>query len=121
MIEGFEELIVWQKSHQLTLKTYKLTKDFPKEELYGLVSQMRRAAVSIPSNISEGFRRRSAKDSVHFYVMAQGSLEELRYQLLLSRDLGYIAEIEYNKNKELTDECGKLLNGWIKSQSNTNC
>lgn len=116
MITGFEDLLVWQKSHQLTLQVYMKTKMFPKEEIYCLVNQMRRAAVSIPSNLAEGFRRKSSKDSVHFYVIAQGSLEELKYQILLSRELEYITKTEYNSLRSLADECGKLLNGWIASQ-----
>lgn len=115
-LHSFQELVVWQKSHQLTLEIYKVTADFPKHELYSLVSQMRRAAVSIPSNIAEGFKRSSSKDSLHFYVIAEGSLEELRYQLLLSKDLEYISSKTYSILLNLGDEVGKLLSGWKKSQ-----
>jgi four helix bundle protein len=84
----FEELIVWQKSHQLTLLVYKVTAAYPKHELYGLVSQMRRAAVSVPANIAEGFKRRTSPDKARCLNIAQASLEEVRYYFLLSRDLG---------------------------------
>jgi four helix bundle protein len=86
----FEELIVWQKSHRLALRVYSITKTFPKEELYGLVSQMRRAAVSIPSNIAEGFKRRGRTDKARVLNIAQGSLSELRYYFILARDLAYL-------------------------------
>jgi four helix bundle protein len=76
--QRFEDLIVWQKSHQLVLKVYRLTKGFPQHEIYGLVSQMRRAAVSVPANIAEGFKRRKPLDKARVMNIAQGSLEELR-------------------------------------------
>jgi len=116
MIKTFQEIIVWQKAHQLTIEIYDITKTFPKEEKFGLVSQMRRCVVSIPSNIAEGFKRKSLKDSLHFYNIAESSLEELKYQLLLAKDLNYIDEKDYNKLIELAEEVGKLLNGWKKSQ-----
>lgn len=86
----FEDLIVWQKSHQLVLRVYRLTAVFPKHELYGLSSQMRRAAVSIPANIAEGFKRRGRNDKARLMNVAQGSLEELRYCFILSKDLEYL-------------------------------
>ena len=116
LVKTFEELIVWQKSHQLVLIVYKISENYPKHELFGLVSQTRRAAVSVPSNIAEGFKRRTKNDSVHFYNMADTSLEEVKYDLILARDLNYIAKEEYQKTRELADEVGKLLSGWIKSQ-----
>lgn len=115
-IASFKELTVWQKAHQLVLQIYKITKSFPKHEEYGLSSQMRRCAVSIPSNIAEGFRRNGQKDSAHFYNIAQGSLEELKYQLLLSRDVEYINQDIFNQTDMLAEEVSKLLVGWIKSQ-----
>jgi len=115
-IKKFEELLVWQKSHQFVLMVYKLTDKFPRSEEFGLKNQLRRAGVSIPSNIAEGFQRKNSKDSCHFYNMAQGSLEECKYQLRLAKDLGYIEDIYYIKSIELADEVGKLLNGWIKIQ-----
>ena len=85
----FEDLIVWQKAHEYVLAVYRMTRDFPKSEIYGLSSQFRRAAVSIAANIAEGFRKRSDADKVRFLNIAQGSLEECRYYLILSRDLEY--------------------------------
>ncbi len=112
-VRRFEDLTVWQKSHKLTLMIYKITKDFPKEEKFGLVSQMRRAAVSISANIVEGFKRRGSRDKVNFYNISQGSLNELQYYLTLVKDLGYIASVE--NIKSLADEVGKMLNGLITS------
>ena len=87
--KSFEELVVWQKAHQFVLAVYRLSDAFPKHELYGLTSQLRRAAVSIPANIAEGFKKRGKSDKARFYNIAQGSLEECRYYLILARDLGY--------------------------------
>lgn len=116
VVRDFTDIIAWQKSHELTLRMYRLTESFPKQELFGLVSQMRRNAVSIPSNIAEGFRRKTTADCMHFYTIAQGSLEELRYQLLLSRDLKYMHDNEYERVSALTTEVGKLINAWKKVQ-----
>jgi four helix bundle protein len=86
---SFEDLIVWQKAHQFVLDVYRLTETFPRREIFGLSSQFRRAAVSIPANVAEGFKKRGKLDKVRFLNIAQGSLEECRYYLILSRDLGY--------------------------------
>jgi four helix bundle protein len=86
---SFEDLIVWQKAHAFVLWTYKFTDQFPKHEVYGLASQFRRAAVSIPANIAEGFRRQTSIEKSRFLNIAQGSLEECRYYLILARDLHY--------------------------------
>ena len=83
----FEDLIVWQKAHQFVLSIYQFTESFPKKETYGLTSQFRRAAISIPSNIAEGFKKKGRADKVRFMNIAQGSIEECRYYLILSRDL----------------------------------
>jgi four helix bundle protein len=91
-IQRFEDLEVWQKAHGIALETYKMTKKFPDEEKFGLVSQMRRAAVSIAANIAEGFKKRGKNDKANFYNISQGSLEELRYYIILSKDLGYIED-----------------------------
>ena len=115
-ITTFRDLIIWQKAHQLTLQIYVVTKEFPKFELYALSSQMRRSASSIPCNITEGFKRRSNKDSCHFYNMAEASLEELKYQLILSKDLKYISQMDYNQMDALTEELSKTLYGWIQTQ-----
>ncbi|WP_020604291.1 four helix bundle protein [Spirosoma spitsbergense] len=85
----FRELIVWQKAHQLVLAVYKLTKLFPKEELFGLTSQLRRSAVSVPANIAEGYRKRAIPDKSKFLNIAQGSLDETHYYLILAQDLEY--------------------------------
>ena len=85
----FQDLVVWQKAHQLVLAIYEFTAHFPKSETYGLALQMRKAAVSIPANIAEGFRRRGKADKVRFLNTSESSLEESRYYLILSEDLGY--------------------------------
>lgn len=87
--KSFQDLLVWQKAHQFVLSVYRLTENFPKRETFGLTSQFRRAAVSIPANIAEGFRKRSKPDKARFMNIAQGSLEECRYYLILSDDLNY--------------------------------
>lgn len=109
---SFTDLIVWQKAHAFVLEVYRVTAEFPKHETYGLTSQFRRAAVSIPANIAEGFRKQGTADKARFLNTAEGSLEECRYYLILSTDLGYPA------NHELTDmaeEVSKLLYGYRKS------
>jgi four helix bundle protein len=88
----FEDLLVWQKAHSFVLAVYRATATFPKSEVYGLSTQFRRAAVSIAANIAEGFRKRSKADKARFFNIAQGSVEECRYYLILSRDLGYFAD-----------------------------
>ena len=86
---NFQDLIVWQKAHQFVLGVYRLSKSFPREELYGLTSQFRRAAISVPANVAEGFKKRGRADKVRFMNIAEGSLEECRYYLILTEDLGY--------------------------------
>lgn len=88
--ERFQDLIVWQKGHQLVLSVYRQTRTLPKEELYGLVSQMRRAAVSVPANVAEGFKKRGRPDKARHMNIAQSSLEELRYYFILCADLNYL-------------------------------
>lgn len=87
--KSFEDLIVWQKAHSFVLTVYRLTGSFPKHEIFGLTSQFRRAAVSVPANIAEGFRRRGTSDKTRFFNTAQASVEECRYYLILARDLEY--------------------------------
>jgi len=87
--QTFEDVEVWKKAHRWVLGIYRLTEVFPKYELYGLTSQLRRAAVSVPANFAEGFKKRSLRDKLRYYNIAQGSMEECRYYLILARDLGY--------------------------------
>jgi four helix bundle protein len=108
--QSFEDLIVWQKSHQLALVVYRVT-GFPKFELYALAAQMRKAGVSVPANIAEGFKRRRKPDKARMMNIAQASLEELRYYFILSRDLGYLTEIE----RERVAEVGRLLGGYMRT------
>lgn len=115
-IKTFTEILAWQKGHLLTLEIYSVTKNFPGEEKFRLVDQMCRAIVSFPSNIAEGFKRKSKKDSLRFYNIAESSLEEIKYQLLLAKDLKYIDKEKYSELFALAEECGKLLNGWVKVQ-----
>jgi four helix bundle protein len=93
-IKCFQDLDVWQRAHQLVLAVYRVTKAFPPDEKYGLVSQMRRAAVSVPANIAEGFKRRGRAEKIRFYNISEASLEEVKYYFILSRDLGYIGDAE---------------------------
>ena len=102
----FQDLLVWQKAHSFVLLVYRLTGTFPKHELFGLSSQFRRAAVSIPANIVEGFGKRSTADKARFFNIAQGSVEECRYYLILSKDLGYGDDPDINS---LLHEVSKLL------------
>lgn len=113
MYSDTNKLIVWQKSHKLVLEIYEITKGFPREEQFGLTSQMRRAAVSIPSNIVEGKARGSNKEYKRFLLMARGSLEEVKYQLLLARDLKYINDEQYKELLSLAKDIGRLLNGLL--------
>jgi four helix bundle protein len=105
----FQDLVVWQKAHKFVLKLYKLTKRLPKEELYGLTSQVRRSAVSIPANIAEGFRNKSNMDKARYLNISQGSLEETRYYLILIEDLGYS---NTHKLMELLEEVSRILMGY---------
>lgn len=114
MLNHTVKLLVLEKSHELVLKTYEITRDFPKEEQFGLTSQIRRAAVSIPSNIVEGKARGTSKEYRRFLLISRGSLEELKYQLLLAKDLNYIELITYQKLFARADEVGRMLNGLIK-------
>jgi four helix bundle protein len=115
-IKGFKDIFAWQKAHELTLLVYKLTKKYPKDETYGLVSQSRRAAVSVPSNLAEGFKRNGKQEDSHFCNIAQASLEELQYQLLLAHDLHYITSTEFAEVDTLCQQTARLLYLWIKSK-----
>ena len=93
--KSFQDLIVWQKAHQFVLSVYRFTDTFPKTELYGLTSQIKKAAISIPANIAEGFKKKTKPDKARFMNIAQGSLEECRYYLILAKDHGYCCKHIY--------------------------
>jgi four helix bundle protein len=114
-MRDFRKLQVWEKSQALVLGIYRSTLTFPKEELYGLTSQIRRASVSIPANIAEGAGRESIPERVHFLQIANGSASELNYLLLLSHDLGYLPEEAYIKFSRDLDEIGRMLTGLMKT------
>lgn len=116
-IQSFTDLKTWQKSHLLVLEIYEITKEFPNEELYGLTSQMRRCAISITSNLAEGFTRTGKKDTLHFYNMAKSSLTELQNQLLIARDVNYITKDQFNQLANKTIEISKMFHGLIKAVS----
>lgn len=114
-INGFEDLETWQISHKFILEIYKITKKFPKDELYGLTSQLRRAALSITSNIAEGFSRYHYNDKIRFYYNSRGSLSEVKNCLILSNDLKYISQKECQVLLEESERILKLINGLIRS------
>ena len=113
--KSFEDVEIWQKAHKWVLSVYRFSEGFPKHELFGLSSQFRRAAVSVPANFAEGFKKKGRADKLRFYNIAQGSLEECRYYLILARDLGYgeVAEMQ-----EQTVTIGKMLNAYMTAISN---
>ena len=112
----FEDLVVWQKAHQFVLATYRLSRTFPRSETYGLSSQFRRAAVSIAANIAEGFRKRGKADKLRFFNIAQGSIEESRYYLILAKDLEYGDVFELS---QLLEEVSKLLEAYSQAILNS--
>ncbi|MDQ1857269.1 four helix bundle protein [Chryseobacterium sp. WLY505] len=112
---NFKELLVWQKSIDFVTEMYRITETFPKAEIYGLVSQIRRAAVSIPSNIAEGNSRRSKPDYLQFLKIARGSCAEVETQLIISKNLGFLNEDGYLKLNDSIIEISKMLNGLINS------
>ncbi|MDP1722339.1 MAG: four helix bundle protein [Candidatus Gottesmanbacteria bacterium] len=117
-ILSFTDLVAWKEGHVLVLDIYRITKGFPREELFGLTSQIRRCAVSITSNIAEGFSRNSWKEKLQFYSISLGSLTELQNQLLVSRDVGYISLDAFRRIAEQSTFVSKLIRGLIKkSQS----
>ncbi|MEK7581773.1 MAG: four helix bundle protein [Patescibacteria group bacterium] len=107
--KGYKNLKVWQRSVELALATYELTEKFPKSEIYGLISQMRRASISIPSNIAEGSRRRSNKDFSHFLVIAQGSGSELETHIEITKQLSFSKNLDYSRVDSLLDETMRML------------
>lgn len=119
-IKAFEELIIWQEARKFTNNIYRVTKKFPKEELYGLTSQMRRAAVSVMSNIAEGFDRRTTKEFISFLIIARASVSEVQNDLYISLDLNYINTEKFQTNYDYAQKIAKLVNGlitYLKSQT----
>ncbi|PIR37289.1 MAG: hypothetical protein COV34_03575 [Candidatus Zambryskibacteria bacterium CG10_big_fil_rev_8_21_14_0_10_42_12] len=111
---SYKELRVWQEAKDLSISVYKQTQDFPKSELYGLISQLRRSAVSVPSNIAEGRHRGTRKDFIQFLRIANGSLAELETQLNIAHELNYIKDIDYKNFTNHISTVSKMLNGMIK-------
>ena len=114
----YTDLEVWQQARLLVKNVYSCTHNFPREEIFGLTSQIRRAAISIPSNIAEGCGRSTDRDSTHFFFIARGSLYELETQLFLTLDMGYITEAVFQENQNQIEVCKKLLNGFIRYYKN---
>ena len=108
-MQDFRELKVWQKAHELTLEVYRATADFPREELYGITSQIRRCAASVPANLAEGRCRRTDREFGRFVAIALGSASETEYFLLLSRDLGFIDAARYDRLAQRVEEVKKML------------
>lgn len=119
-IKSFTDLYAWQKGHELVLEIYRITKQFPSEEKFGLSDQMRRCAVSITSNIAEGFSRKGDKEKLQFYYISLGSVTELQNQLLISHDINYMKNSEFQKIAEKSVEVSKLINGLIRSLKTLN-
>jgi four helix bundle protein len=113
-MQDFKKIMVWEKSHKLTLDIYKATKSYPKEEMFGLISQIRRAVVSIPANIAEGCGRGSNADFARFLIVAMGSASELEYHLLLSFDLGFLNITIYEDFRKRSEEIKKMLSSFLK-------
>ena len=114
-MRNFQDLSIWSKSHLLTLKVYSITKNFPKEEMFGLISQMRRSASSIPTNIAEGCGRSTNPDFKRFLIIATGSSSELEYQLILAKDLKFITESKFKELETETIEIRKMIHSFIKN------
>lgn len=112
--QSFQNLLVWQKAHDFVLHVYKISANFPATEQYGLTSQFRRASVSIPANIAEGFRKKGQADKLRYYNIAQGSLEECRYYIILTKDLGYT---DVTHLQHYIEEVCKMLHAYIKKIS----
>lgn len=115
--KSFEELLVWQKAHAFVLDVYRFSSDFPKSEQFGLTSQFRRAAVSIAANIAEGYKKKGKLDKLRFFNISQGSIEECRYYIILSRDLTYIIDLDAKKLSSELVEVSVLLNSYCSAIS----
>lgn len=113
-IKTFTDLLVWQKGHEVVLDIYKITETFPRKEVFGLSSQMQRAAVSITINLAEGFSRKGFREKVQFFHTSLGSATELENQLIIARDLGYLTRDDYNVTIDKLTSAQKLLNAFIK-------
>jgi len=114
-IKSFTDLIAWQGGHKLVLRIYEITKNFPNYEMFGLTSQMRKCAVSVTSNIAEGFSRRTNKDKINFYHISLGSLTELQNQLLIAKDVSFINQNDFIHLAKQTTNVQKILNGLRKA------
>ncbi len=114
-IKNFKDLESWKFSHNFVLSIYKISVSFPEQEKFGLTNQMRRASVSVTSNIVEGFGRSTKKDKINFYTMAKASLLEVESQILIAKDLGYISEKDSSNLVSDCDRIGRLISGMIKS------
>ena len=116
-IRDYRDLLAWQKARRLVKRVYEVTRGFPKEEMFGLTQQVRRAAISVPCNIAEGYGRGSRKDYVRFLQMARGSLYEVQTQLLLAQDLGYLSDSQVAATSQEVSACAQLLYRLIESLS----
>ena len=119
-IKSFTDLNAWKEGHRLVLMIYNITKQFPKEEMFGLISQIRRCAVSITSNIAEGFSRLSYKEKARFYSISLGSTTELQNQLLIAKDVNYITKEQFQNIAKQSVKVHKIINGLIRSSKNLN-
>ena len=122
-VESYKDLDVWKQTRALVKSVYNLSRKFPRDEQFGLINQLRRAVISVPSNIAEGCGRNYSKDSIQFFFIARGSLYEIETQLILSNDLQYISEEELRSITEQVTRCKKILNGFInyfQQKSNNN-
>jgi four helix bundle protein len=117
---SFESIITWQKAHQFTKMVYLVTKDFPEDERFGLTSQFRRAAVSIGANIAEGYKKLSKVDKLRFFNISQGSLAECMNYIILSRDIGYMDDSDYNILHKMAEEVARLLSAYSNGVINNN-
>lgn len=117
-IISFKDLIIWQKSHSFVLEIYSITAGFPNEEVFALTSQMRRAAVSVSANIAEGFTKRTLANKLNYLSHSEGSLEEVKYYLILAKDLQYITVEKYESLESITEEISKLISGYMKTIKN---
>ena len=109
---GFQRVIAWQKAHSFVLAVYRVTRGFPEDERFGLTSQFRRAAISIEANIAEGYKKLSKADKLRFFNISQGSLEECRDYIILSHDLGYTNNEDYDELKDLSENASRMINSY---------